>query len=374
MLDTPKRAKERLADAQNQAASFSQNARAFLGDENNPLLAPRGVHLVDGRLIVADTGQNRVFIWNKLPTTPHQVPDVVLGQVATTDTERNSGGRVSGSSLMYPSGLWSDGKRLVVCDAWNHRVLIWNQWPTEHGQAADVVIGQPDFSANQPNVEGVGATPNSRSLNWPYGVDSDGERLFIADTGNRRVLIYHTFPTDNYPAADAVFGKASFDDRDYDHHQPIWPYSVKLGPDGQLAIADTQYYRVLLYKDLEDRAPVIIGQSAIDGNGQNQFRWFPEAFTLNWCYDTCFHGGALYVADTGNSRVLRFNEPPSRNNAAADALTGQAHFTVGIENRNSIQATPESFYWPFHLSAEGNLLAVADTGNHRIVLHTIDSL
>ncbi len=373
MLDTPQRARDR-AKGQPAATSFSEDARVFLGDRDNPLLAPRGVHLVSGRLIVADTGQNRVFIWNELPTDPHAVPDVVLGQVATKDTERNAGGRVSGSSLMYPSGLWSDGERLVVCDAWNHRVLIWNRWPTEHGQPADVVVGQPDFTANEPNVAGVGAVPGARTLNWPYGVDSDGERLYVADTGNRRILIFNQFPTQNYAAADAVFGKRAFDDRDYDPAQPIWPYSIKINPAGGFAVADTQYYRILLYRDLSDTEPVIIGQERMDANGQNQFRWFPEANTLNWCYDTCFHDGVLYVADTGNSRVLRFTERPTENNQAADALVGQADFTVGIENRNSIEAKPESFYWPFHLSADGDTLAVADTGNHRIVLHTLKSL
>ncbi|MEL7163550.1 MAG: hypothetical protein AAFN92_22525, partial [Bacteroidota bacterium] len=59
------------------------------------------------------------------------------------------------------------------------------------------------------------------------------------------------------------------------------------------------------------------------------------------------------------------------NNQPADALLGQANFRVGIENRNSIKATPESLYWPFHLAIADGLLAVADTGNHRIVLHQL---
>lgn len=374
MLDTPLRAKERQDPT---APSIPGTSRVFLGDEHNPLLAPRGVHLAGGKLIVADTGQNRVFIWNNTPKTKYQQPDVVLGQVEKTDTDRNAGGKVTGSTLMYPSGLWSDGNRLVVCDAWNHRILIWNTLPTANGQAADIVLGQPDFSANDPNVAGIGSAPTARSLNWPYGVDSDGERLFVADTGNRRVLVYHQFPTQSYAPADGLIGKQDFADRDYDHTQPIWPYSVKVGPKGALAITDTQYYRVLLYASwseaLNPRSrPTIIGQENIDGNGQNQFRWFPEPYTLNWCYDTAFHQGGLLVADTGNSRVLRFSSIPTEHNQPADALLGQASYNVGIENRNSIKATPESMYWPFHLAIEGALLAIADTGNHRVILHNLE--
>ena len=77
------------------------------------------------------------------------------------------------------------------------------------------------------------------------------------------------------------------------------------------------------------------------------------------------------MADTGNSRVLWFNRLPKHNNTPADGLLGQATFHLGIENRNSIHATPETMYWPFHLDIEDGLLAVADTGNHRIIFHEI---
>ncbi|MEM9835820.1 MAG: NHL repeat-containing protein [Bacteroidota bacterium] len=375
-LDTPLRANQR---SQANAPCITKTARVFLGAEDNPLLAPRGVHLVDGKLIVADTGQNRVFIWNELPENTYQQPDVVLGQVEKTRTNRNAGGQVSARSLLYPSGLWSDGKRLIVCDAWNHRVLIWHTFPTQDGQAADVAVGQPSFEHNEPNVAGIGAPPTAQSLHWPYGVDSDGQRLFIADTGNRRVLVFDKIPTTNYAKADAVIGKKDFADRDYDHTQAIWPYSVKLGFQGELAITDTQYYRVLLLPSWQESIknetptqPCIIGQETLEGNGQNQFRWFPEAHTLNWCYDSCFYQGGLLVADTGNSRILHFKTLPTTNNHAADAILGQASFQVGIENRNSIHATPNSLYWPFHLSLEKNTLVAADTGNHRIVIYSLD--
>jgi hypothetical protein len=82
----------------------------FYGDEGNPFLAPRGgIHAVDGKLIVADTAQNRIFIWNKMPASSFQKPDVVLGQIIATDTQRNGGRETDASSLLYPSGVWSDG-------------------------------------------------------------------------------------------------------------------------------------------------------------------------------------------------------------------------------------------------------------------------
>lgn len=192
------------------------SARLFKGEAGNPLLAPRGVWMTGDTLLVSDTGQNRVFIWSQLPDHEYAAASIVLGQAEHSDTGRNAGQAVSGSTLQYPSGVWSDGQRLIVADAWNHRVLIWHDFPTRNGQPADVVIGQPDFSSNLPNVGGIGSTPSARTLNWPYGVFSDRQRLWIADTGNRRVLFFEQIPRESFAPADGVVGKAGFDDRDYD--------------------------------------------------------------------------------------------------------------------------------------------------------------
>ena len=356
---------------------FLLESTIFYGAEGNPLLAPRGVWMHAGKLFVADTGQNRVFIWNKMPTSSHQIPDVTLGQVEATDTKRNSGQTVSGSTLHYPSGLWSDGIRLIIADAWNHRVLIWHSFPTKNGQAADVVIGQPQFNVNQPNVTGVGSNPSARSLNWPYGVFSNGEQLWIADTGNRRVLFYKNIPEENYQEAHDVIGKAHFGERDYEHNDPIWPYSVKISKEGAMAITDTQYYRVLLWQDwrssFKQKADVIIGQENFEGNGQNQYRLQPAAFTLNWCYDSFFHQDTLYVADTGNSRILRFSPIPLKNNPSAHSLIGHDDFGTGSENAKTMMGTSNALYWPFSICIENDLLAIADTGNHRVILKRINS-
>ena len=180
------------------------NGRIFRGSEQKPFLAPRGVFVAKNKLFVSDTGQNRVFIWHTIPTTEFQEPDVILGQLEVEDSGRNSGGDVNASTLQYPSGLWSDGETLIVADAWNHRILIWHSIPTSNAQPADVVLGQPSFDTNLPNVKGIGSDPTAQTLNWPYGLFSDGKSLWIADTGNRRILVYKNIPKENYASADEV--------------------------------------------------------------------------------------------------------------------------------------------------------------------------
>lgn len=377
---------------------MTSDSLMFKGDEGNPFLAPRGVFLIKNHLFVSDTGQNRVFIFKiedwkfraensglgieksglqvePQPSTLNLQPLIVLGQTEKEDTGRNAGKNVSASTLQYPSGLWSDGERLIVADAWNHRVLIWHSLPTQNGQPADVVIGQPDFESNEPNVKGIGATPTERSLNWCYGVYSDGEKLWIADTGNRRVLFFNEIPTENYAAADAVIGKPNFNERDYDNQDAIWPYSVKISPDGKMAITDTQYYRVLLWNDWKtaftQKADVIIGQPDFDSNGQNQFGLFPQKHTLSWCYDSFFYKNGLFVADTGNSRILWFEHTPSVSNAAATNLIGKKDFNTGSENLDTVFGTDKTLYWAFSICVEGDTIAIADTGNHRVFLKKI---
>ncbi len=357
---------------------FLVKSHIFRGEKDNPFLAPRGVWICGEKLLVADTGQNRVFIWNERPQQEFAPADVVLGQIETNDTGRNAGDLVKARTLQYPSGIWSDGHKLIVADAWNHRVLIWHRFPEHHGQPADVVLGQPDFESNQPNVKGIGNDPNAQSLNWPYGVFSDGRQLWIADTGNRRVLYFEEIPTQNFASAQGVIGKDGFDQRDYDNNNPIWPYSVRVSPSGQMAITDTQYYRVLLWNHwetaLNEPANVLIGQADFSSNGQNQYRLQPASFTLNWCYDSFFEGDTLWVADTGNSRIMKFNPIPEKNNPAAAGLIGHDDFGTGSENSKTMSGTANALYWPFSICVDQRHMAIADTGNHRVIIKNLEDL
>ncbi len=354
-----------------------KNARLFKGSKYNPFLAPRGVFVANNMLFVSDTGRNRIFIWKTIPTTEFQEPDVIIGQEVIDEIGRNSGGDVNGSTLLYPSGIWSDGKKLIVADAWNHRVLIWYNIPTINAQPADVVLGQKDFYSNLPNGK-IGDDPTSQTLNWPYGVFSDGKSLWIADTGNRRVLFYNQIPAKNYVKADKVIGKPNFKIRDYENNEPIWPYSVKINNKGNLAIADTQFYRVLIWNDKNEafikQADIIIGQENFEACGQNQFHLSPDSNTLNWTYDVCFYNDGILVNDTGNSRILGFENIPTKNNADADFVIGRDNFNTSSDFKGNLLGTQSAIYWPFSITTEKDILYIADTGNHRIVICDIKNI
>jgi hypothetical protein len=346
----------------------------FYGAPDSPMLAPRGLSFEGRHLIVSDTGQNRVLIWRGLPETTHAEPALVLGQPDGRSTERNAGRAPDPRTLHYPSGVWSDGRKLAVADAWNHRILLWERFPLEHFAPADAVLGQADFWSVAVNRHGPGSGPTPQSLHWPYGIWGQDGALWVADTGNRRVLRFDRWPEDNGASADAVLGQADGYQAEYDPHYPIWPYSVKLSPQGALLITDTQYYRVFYWPHWQaafaGAAPCLLGQPDRHSNGMNRYDLFPRADGLNWVYDAAFGpGGDLWVADTGNSRILQYAAPPQASGAPADALLGQPDFGTGSENAATVHSTETRLYWPFALAFHGPYLVAADTGNHRLAVY-----
>lgn len=120
----------------------------------------------------------------------------------------------SARTLYRPRGLWSDGERLVVVDSDNNRVLVWNTFPAANFQPADLVLGQGSFARRTPNdddQDGVTDAVSARTLSGPYnGVHSNGVQLAVADSGNNRVLVWNSFPTASFQPADAVLGQPDF--------------------------------------------------------------------------------------------------------------------------------------------------------------------
>lgn len=193
---------------------------------------PQGVWIQNGKLMVADTGNNRIMIWNSIPTSNNQPADVELGQSNFTSVSPVPPtcaplpvpapplpcSLLPGTqgTMLDPDSVSSDGVRLFVADTGYNRVLVWNSIPTQNGKPADLVIGQPDFTQTLANnvyalcpVASGGVYPSAcgRTLNFPTFVLSTGSRLFIADGGNDRVLIFNEMPTGNAPEADLVLGQ-----------------------------------------------------------------------------------------------------------------------------------------------------------------------
>jgi len=258
------------------------------------------------RLLVSDSGNNRVLIWNSIPTVTETPADFVLGQSDMVSGAPNSGG-ISASTLDSPSGLSVSGTSLSVCDQDNHRLLIWSDLTVlVNGAMADFVLGQDNFSSRFPNH---GDVVTASTLHTPLDVVSVGGYLFVADAGNHRILGFASDSMSAIPAS-LVIGQPSFS-----HSTPGYgPISMNtpsgIASDGvRFFVSDSGNHRVLAYETVpvNSNPPVqgFLGQSGASGNLDNRGSSTPTESSVSGARGLFFDGVSLYVADTGNSRILR---------------------------------------------------------------------
>lgn len=119
-----------------------------------------GVAVFGNTVAMVDTPNHRVLLWPDAATP--QPAQIVLG----------SGG------LGEPVSVALDGKRLYVGDAASRRVLVWNALPGSDNQPADAVLGASS------------ETPGADTLNRPDALVADGTNLFVADSMDRRILVF----------------------------------------------------------------------------------------------------------------------------------------------------------------------------------------
>jgi hypothetical protein len=278
------------------------------------LYSPGQISYGGGKLVVADAGNDRVLIWNGVPAAPGKAPDLVLGYV--TSSIANIPAATSASTMNYPRGVWTDGTKLAVADYGNHRVLIWKTFPTTNGQPADFALGQPADSTNLTSNTANNLGVSGASMSHPAAVLCDGTRLYVADQDNNRVLVWNTFPTDSYAAAFAL-------------GQP----------------ADTT--------NLTSNA---VNNQGVSGSSMHG----PNALAFD---------GKLYVVDEYNSRVLVWSGFPVSPSPAAFAL-GQpndgSNLTANATNNGGVSGS--SLYYPGGVTSAGGQLFVADGFNSRVLV------
>ena len=285
----------------------------------------------DVRLAVADSNNNRVLIWNSIPTLNGTPPDVVVGQ----PDPMSLGPGTSQETLRGPQGVWIDGGRLFVADTGNSRVLIYNSIPSSNGAGADVVVGQPDFDTRpEPDLTQSNVQPTASGMLNPVSVTVSNGRMLVTDLGFNRVLIFNTVPTQNTAPADIVVG------------QP-----------------DMESNRVNNSPALCDPLP----QEPPEEGEEEPEPMFPTrcGATLSFPRFALSDGQQLFVADGGNDRVLIFNDMPTTNGVPADTVLGQPDFESLVESDGA-----SSLRAPSSLAYDGENVYVADPFARRILVFT----
>ena len=303
-----------------------------------------------------------------LAYTNGMAAQVVIGQSNFTSNSANQGSSVNANGFEYPYGIATDGTRLFVSDNINSRVLIYNKIPTTNGASADVVIGQPNFTSNLANQGGSVA---ANTLANPQQVATDGTRLFITDSSNYRVLIYNRIPTTNNASADIVIGQTNMTSGLAGGSTATtlcFPTAVDYDSStGKLAISDGDCNRILIY----NRVPTTNGAAADVAVGAPNLttatlRSSPSASDLSGDH-VQFADRKLISVDIDYNRVLIWNNVPATHGASADVVIGQSNFTSGSANQGG-NAAANTLSGPRDANYDGKRLFVQDATNNRILI------
>ncbi len=305
--------------------------------------------------------------------------DVILGKA---DFSQIGPGEIVPYKTFNPGGVAIDRSvtpgRAYVWDAGNSRILRIDLAKCYAGASpcsADIVIGQPAASdhgacngdsgvQNFPNrapasadtlcgIPDVSASPTEHKSIASMAIDSDGA-LYVPDSYNNRVLRYDD-PFGSDARADEVWGQRDFSGMMCNRGNfgsataetlcfhadsnrfvdGLYGAGVELDADGNLWVADSGNNRVLRFpvsgsEEIAKRADLVLGQQ--------DFRATAPGTSMR-----SFHTpsalrfdsrGRLYVVETDNNRVLVFH-PPFTSGMEADATIGSR-----LNNPVSIEVDP----------------------------------
>jgi hypothetical protein len=281
----------------------------------------------------------------------------------------------------HPVSVASEGTHLAVSDRFNNRVLIWNTIPAANVNP-NLVLGQSSFDTQ---MEGQGLS----GMNFPgqVSIGKTGE-LVVADSGNNRILVWRTFPTESGQTADfeidvdAIVG-----------YPGSWPWGV--WTDGvKLAVASTVGGKLLFWNSFpysgNDDPDYIISDPSIgtprgitsdgaffmtgDENGANDcvgahgtksthiwFEWpqpqdSPDACAENWLGGAIADGKLIAATGGGESLYWWDSLPVNAEQALAPTIAnpGEGHRWLGGDGVDATYAAGKLFIAEYN----GNRISV----------------
>jgi tripartite motif-containing protein 71 len=342
--------------------SHSQNFGNTYGANN--LNDPSGV-AIDisggnaGNIYVADTGNNRIEWFS--PATP----PVFVDTVGTTGTGNNQ--------FSNPTGVAIDtADNVIVADSGNNRISVFDN-------AKAFVVAWTMFT-----IPFFGTS----SLNGPKGVavnPSATNNVFVADTGNQRIVQFNT-GSPGFPAAPN-FVRQFGTPNGTGNGQFLNPRGVALDPSGNVYVVDSGNQRVekfdasgnfILKWGLSGSNPTGIAIDSLgnvyvtdsglgtvtkfDSTGTQLAFWSgigsgSGQFTNGLAGGIAVSGAHVYVVDVGGNRVNIFNT----------SLAPEFAFGSGPGNGNT------QFNGPLGIAVDSSSnVFITDTLNNRVVEYTVE--
>jgi len=314
-----------------------------------------------GRLFVADS-LSRVLVY--APPFQSGASAVRILGVAIQVQNQPAPAPVSEVNIGFTSSVTiGPGDRPIVVDTGNNRILIYDsfdRWPAEDASvfspSAKFVLGQDTFGTRLPNQDL--RIPSALTLSSPFDAAASSNELYVVDTGNNRVLNFPLSASGPGFTATRVLGQFSLslfspnyvEGREFSLTSGGATGSIVVDRNSNpphLYVCDTANNRILGFSDFNsvkggDFADLVIGQQNLfstNVNNQTNDAALPTAQGLSRPTALALDAaGNLYVADSANSRVLRFPQPfaqAARTSQSADLVIGQANFTSAITSASS---------------------------------------
>lgn len=311
---------------------------------------PNGIATDGKRFFVCDSWNNRVLVYNSLPTSDKAKPSIVLGQ--TNFTSSKSGYELN--QMNWPVGVAVAKGKLYVTDTHNNRVLVWNSIPTKSGQKADYAI--TSFGSGQDDA-----------IIWPWAVWTDGTRMIVTNTRDGQVIFWNTMPTENNTKADYVINtggtpRTIVTDGNYlligDHNMPegagcrVWTSYPKSSGDhetfrhrsdgqpggcfvnGKMLLLDSG--KLSIYNKLPKTSQAMDKPSLTVGDGMSHSSSNKYYYFGTGDYNQCLYaGGKLYVSLYNANKVAVFKGLPTKSTAKpsyalSGKITGSTLLTNGL--------------------------------------------
>ena len=297
---------------------------------------PSGITSDGTNLYVTDMENNKI---RRIAISTNDVSSLT-GTTNTVMSPGSANGAGSIATFYYPAGITNDGTNLYVADEINNRVrkitIATNEVSTMAGTGA---VGDAD---------GAGMFA---SFNFPSGIATDGNNLYVADRINNKIrkIVIATGVVSSL--AGAVVGK------DGTGAAASFNFPSGITTDGtSLYVAESNKIRKIAISTGEVASlagSFLQVQGANDGAGTSAVFRNPSGITTE--------GNYLYVADSGNNKIRKVVIATG----VVSSLTGTANTVMTAGATDGVGASA-LFDHPTGITTDGTNLYVVDSGNNKI--------
>jgi hypothetical protein len=317
-----------------------------------------GIFVADGHGIGGGTG--RAVFFPGIATTAVNPP--VYGKANLTDT---TVGATASLTSVNTQGVFADANGVYLADTGNNRVLF---FPGNSAIATRVYGQNGVLTANALN-NGTLAGNGANCLNQPQGIATDSTGVYIADSGNSRVLFFPNISTTatrvyGQGAAGNVFTTATTGNSATALNSPSGVHVDRTG----VYIGEVPNNRVVFFPGTSVTGTRFYGQFAsttcnVANNIGGCTGGAPNVNSLSGPRYVRSLGNHVYINDYANNRILYY----IGTSTTATVVYGQ----TGSFATNGTGTTLTTFFQPLGIGIDGTGLFATDWNNSRVLFFPV---